>query len=400
MITIAVATDLSSLAFCSTLISSILRRTDQRLHVRLFSQGFSLPLINSSFSVEPVETPSGKDGRSQAHLATGDFGGQGAIRNGFGCDRCLEIYPEQLVLCDLAPYFNEDSEGNFLLGRLLEPTETVELHMATRGGLPQHLRYAADYSLFFMGPMMNLALMRKHRIWQKISKVRAPLQQNSQIALTVATGGKVKGVGRKWNLDPQFDNFDERPPEQNRPVRGNVGQSAELVNGLPQGIIHWTGLQKPWDRWKKVWRADLWESEETSWEALRRGWWQKPTSVELWPDDETEVMALGRRGWKVVAIGEGLPGLKKRAIPFPDVYWHSEAAGLDVWARLTIDMVTMVRAGIARRISPLLKKGRAMPPCVVLQGPVPKTEVAALLTIAKVLRVFTRFRRRIWCLVV
>lgn len=107
------------------------------------------------------------------------------------------------------------------------------------------------------------------------------------MALTVATGGKVKGVGRKWNLLPDWDKLAEGPTGQDRSLYGTAGEPAKWVNGLPEGVIHWTGPLKPWHTSTTLWRPDLWESEETSWEAPRQGWWVKPVAVEIGPPEES-----------------------------------------------------------------------------------------------------------------
>ncbi len=108
-----------------------------------------------------------------------------------------------LALCDLAPYFEEDFEGNLLMGRLFGPGNTLGMQMARRGGLPEKLKYAGNYPYFYMGPMMNLKAMREEGSWEKLLAAHEALGQDEQMALTIAAEGRVKGVGRKWNLVPQ-----------------------------------------------------------------------------------------------------------------------------------------------------------------------------------------------------
>lgn len=88
---------------------------------------------------------------------------------------------------------------------------------------------------------------------------------------------------------------------------GTVGEAATWKDGLPEGIIHWTGWEKPWHYGTMVWRPDLWEAEETSWEALRNGWWDKPRAVEVEPRDYRDVNHLAKRGWRVQVLHPGLP---------------------------------------------------------------------------------------------
>jgi lipopolysaccharide biosynthesis glycosyltransferase len=156
--------------------------------------------------------------------------------------------------------------------------------MKGRGGLPPELAHAAEYPYFFMGPMMNLALMRKENTWEKLLECHAQMGQEEQLALTAATGGRTKGVDRKWNQVPQWDNKD--------------GNEITL-----EGIIHWTGGGKPWHMGTKVWRPEIWEAERCNWESLREGEWDKPVAEDFGGTGARAAQGLLRRGWRVISHG-------------------------------------------------------------------------------------------------
>lgn len=242
------------------------------------------------------------------------------------------------------------------------------------------------------------------------------------MALTIATEGRVKGVGRKWNLVPQWDHLEEGPDGPQRSLYGTVGEAATWKDSLPEGIIHWTGWEKPWHYGTKVWRPDLWEAEETSWEALRNGWWDKPRAVEVEPRNFRDVNHLARRGWRVQIIHPGMPldqtaaagalaqgtpepdaeesrktlakpeadSTSPEAIPvdqedfyrpFPDVSVtlplggkEAPAGNLPEWD----PVAEMVRFGVPTTAAAWLKAQKALPPCVVLRGPASKRDTSRL----------------------
>jgi lipopolysaccharide biosynthesis glycosyltransferase len=239
-------------------------------------------------------------GNFPAHVGSAVFERLQVIRDAIEWDRCLIMDHDMLALCDLAPYFEEDFQGNLLMGRMFGPGNTLGHQMTERGGLPIALSHAADYPYFYMGPMMNLKAMREDGTWEKLLAAQKELGQEEQMALTIASGGRVKGVGRKWNLVPHWDNLAEGPDGVNYSKYGTEGEPENWKDGLPEGIIHWTGWAKPWNLAASVWRPDLWESEETSWEALRNGWWDKPKAIIMVPQHRGDVFNLAKRGWKLL----------------------------------------------------------------------------------------------------
>jgi len=303
MICLSFSSDVNGLTKNATVVASILRRTTEDVAIKFYCQGF----LPKSFEigrlkVEFIGSTVAQNGRYPSHVGSAVFDRLQVIPNAEEWNRCLVMDHDMLALCDLAPYFEEHFEENLLMARLFGPSNTLGLQMAGRGGLPKKLMYAKDYPYFYMGPMMNLTAMRNEGTWKKLLVAHKILMQDEQMALTIATEGRVKAVGRKWNLVPQWDRLQEGPSGPAKSGYGTVGDAAEWQNGLPEGIIHWTGWAKPWNCESLVWRPDLWESEETSWEALCHGWWEKPMAVIVEPAGYREVNALNRRGWKVLAV--------------------------------------------------------------------------------------------------
>jgi lipopolysaccharide biosynthesis glycosyltransferase len=201
---------------------------------------------------------------------------------------------DMVCLSDLGEYFDEDFEGNLLMGRLFGGGNTLGLQMRGRGGLPESMAHEEDYPYFFMGPMLNLAAMREENTWETFWTVHGVLQQEEQLALTAATGGWTKGVDRKWNQVPQCVNKKDED--------GN-----EVCGITLEGIIHWTGGGKPWHFNSKVWRPEVWEAERTNWEVLRAGEWDKPVMWDLSGSPATELQHWFKRGWKLAVIREDSP---------------------------------------------------------------------------------------------
>ena len=51
------------------------------------------------------------------------------IRDATDWDRCLVMDHDMLALCDLAPYFEEDFDGQLLIARMFGPGNTLGLQM-------------------------------------------------------------------------------------------------------------------------------------------------------------------------------------------------------------------------------------------------------------------------------
>jgi lipopolysaccharide biosynthesis glycosyltransferase len=422
-IRIVFSSDINGFSKASTVISSILRRTRRKVSVwfvcNSFKQRhFQCERLNVHFDFcEKIIKE-----KFPSHVGSAVFDRLRAIESGPDWERCLIMDHDMLALCDLAPYFEEDFEGNLLMGRLFGPGNTLGFQMVQRGGLPHSLQYAADYPYFYMGPMMNLKAMREEGTWEKLQAAHEALGQDEQMALTIATEGRVKAAGRKWNLVPQWDHLEEGPAGPERSLYGTVGEAATWKDGLPEGIIHWTGWEKPWHHGTRVWRPDLWEAEETSWEALRNGWWDKPRAVEVEPRNFRDVNHLARRGWRVQIIHPGMAldhaaasGTVAQGMlepdtedsrktlakpeadsispetfpedkedfyrPFPDVLVKLPLGGKEAPAGNLPEWdpaVEMVRFGVPSTAAAWLKTQKALPSCVVLRGPVSKRDTSRL----------------------
>ncbi len=295
LITLVISTDAEGLRRNSTLIASILRRTERLVWVRCYTRGFE----QSSFEirnlrVDFVRADEEITGRYPGHVPLAVFDRMRIMRDKTGWDRCLVLDHDMVCLSDLGEYFDEDFEGNLLMARLFGPGNTLGMQMKGRGGLPESLAYAEDHPYFFMGPMLNLELMRKEKTWEAFLAAHEVLQQEEQLALTTATGGRTKGVNRKWNQVPQWDN--------SKDADGN-----EVCGMTLEGIIHWTGGGKPWHLNSKVWRPELWEAERTNWEVLRAGEWDKPVMWELSGSPASELQHWFKRGWKLALVREVSP---------------------------------------------------------------------------------------------
>ncbi len=364
MIRIAISTDTQGYPHNATLIASILRRTTVPVHVRCWCRGF-LPesFETGALKVEFISATEEVTGRYPGHVSTAVFDRLRVIRDSTDWERCLILDHDMVCLSDLAEYFEEDFEGNLLMGRLFGPGNTVGVQMKARGALPASHAHATDYPFFHMGPMMNLALMREEGTWEKLLEAHAAIGEEEQISLTVATGGRTKNVAKKWNQVPQWD-FREAPGDRS----GNLTDPDTL-----EGIIHWTGRSKPWHRGTKVWRPDIWEGEKSSWEHLRMGIWRKPIAIEIEPEDEQGVAALAQRGWKVRLFRSfpetnGSAARPQMEPAFPDVETHQASA--DTLHAMLREDLAIDRVRIGRWVDPSQwLDGAANPPDhLVLQG--------------------------------
>jgi lipopolysaccharide biosynthesis glycosyltransferase len=227
-ICITISTDAQGFSKNATLLASIVRRTNRKVSIRCYTRGFSQESFAiRNLQVDFVRSEEEVTGRYPGHVPVAVFDRLRVIRDETEWDRCLVLDHDMIFLSDLGEYFDEDFEGNLLMGRLFGVGNTLGLQMHRRGGVPPELSDQADNPHFYMGPMMNLALMRQENTWERLLECHALLGQEEQLALTAATGGRTKGVDRKWNQVPQWDNRD--------------GHEVQL-----EGIIHWTGGGKPW----------------------------------------------------------------------------------------------------------------------------------------------------------
>lgn len=289
-ITLAISTDAEGFGKNSTLIASIVRRTERLVWVRCYTRGFEqASFAVRNLRVDFVRADEEVTGRYPGHVPVAVFDRLRIMKDEPDWDRCLVLDHDMVCLSDLGEYFDEDFEGNLLMARLFGPGNTLGLQMRGRDGLPESLTHAENYPYFFMGPLLNLALMREENTWQTFLDAHEVLQQEEQLALTAATGGRTKGMDRKWNQVPQWDNTKDE-------------DGKEVVNITLEGIIHWTGGGKPWHHATKVWRPEIWEAERTNWEVLRAGEWDKPVMWELSGSPASELQLWFKRGWKLAFV--------------------------------------------------------------------------------------------------
>jgi hypothetical protein len=232
-----------------------------------------------------------------------------------------------------------------------------------------------------MGPMMNLALMRQEGIWETLLAAHEAIGQDEQLSLTAACGGRTKGVGKQWNVVPQWDHLEKvEAPRSGHAVIAGI----PWRNGVPEGIIHWTGPSKPWHRGTRVWRADLWESERTTWEHLKAGIWEKPVAVEIEPEQAPLVRALARRGWRIEVLGERFAEPENRRLdakdePHPDVIiGNGGPARLETVMAQSGPRVEVVRFASGTRPAEWLQPLSSRPAYLALKGPVDAIEVRHL----------------------
>ncbi len=373
MISIVLSTDAGGFGNNATLLGSILRRTSAQVRVRVYTRGFSATSFRSGpLSVEFIRCDEAVNGSYPRHVNEAVFDRLRIIRDFSDWDRVLVMDHDMIALCDLAEYFQVDFGGALLAGRLFGPGNTLGRQMSQVGGLPSGWEHCADYPYFYMAPMMNLAAMREEGIWERLLEAHAAIGRDEQISLTAAAGGRIKEVDKKWNLVPQWDELEALSARV--PAAGIAREtSIRWVNGVPEGIIHWTDWIKPWHYQSKAWRPELWEAEKTSWAQLRLGLWDKPRAVEIEPDGSASVHALVRRGWKVDALsGFAGPGIDHAGgasgMPHPDLNWHPEKPGM-LAALLGSKAPDLIRFGPGAAPSRNLAGLEVLPDAIAIQGP-------------------------------
>jgi lipopolysaccharide biosynthesis glycosyltransferase len=383
MIAVSFPADSRGQCHTATVIASILRRSKRQMQFRVYTHGFRLDPIDASSSASEIKPHVIREEKNEGEYTSTVFTELESVQSAPDSERCLVMSYDQLVLCDLEPYFNIDFEGNLFLARICHPNNAPRRPGDSRGRYFNKRRSAVTCPDFYMGPMMNLATMRKERTFEKIVRAQSLFGQDKEMAIASVIGSRVKGVDRKWNLIPEQDRLADYTSLGNRSSLEDSSEPLRWVNDLPEAVIRWSGASKPWISSNGVWRSDLWESEETSWEALRRGWWVKPKAVQIGLADETfeagetDVSALAKRGWKVTVISDPALGHRKREKPFPDVHWHSPAQARR-WKPDWVLGAEMVRIGPGEDVLCWLSRVEPLPTCLVLRGPVKRSVVAAV----------------------
>lgn len=353
-----------------TLLASISRRTSALVHVRCWCRGFSQESFEiGNLKVEFFEAAGEIPGRFPGYVGPAVFDRLSVIRDCPDWDRCLIMDYDQVAFCDLAPLFEMDLGDRLLAAKMQGAGVNLEYAMREwiRRPMPEGWEDAAANPYFSMGPLLNLAEMRKAGTWEKLMAAQEAFRADENLALVAATEGRTMDFDRKWNLFPPHEVSDRE---------------------VPDGVVHWLGWPKPWHEDSKVWRPELWESERCSWEHLRMGLWEKPIAVEVEPDDDHGVEELLKRGWKVRlftgregAAAEELPGFR-----YPDLEIRSVERQIE-WAPWVADpeprgrgsKVDRVRFGASVMASEWLAGCAELPKHVILRGPVARDEVRRVL---------------------
>jgi lipopolysaccharide biosynthesis glycosyltransferase len=390
VVRIVLSSDATGFSRNATLIASILRRTAARVEVRFYTRGFDVASFEQGqLKVEFTRCEEPVTGKYPGHVPQAVFDRLRIIADESRWDRVLVMDHDMVVLCDLAPYFREAFGDALLMGRLFGPGNTLGLQMSGRGGLPPALKHCEDYPYFYMGPMMNLAAMRAEGTWDRLLAAHQLIGEDEQISLTAACGGKVRGVDKRWNLVPEWDKLKDaaaRVPREGETVENGI----TWIDGVPAGVIHWTGGAKPWHRHLKVWRSDLWEAENVSWEVLRHGGWDKPPALEVGSGNGRSARGLYERGWKVSLIPAG-PHDGSDGHPGREIPPHPDVEILDRDPALVRGEFRMVRFWPGTRAAGWLGKFEHLPPAIVLEGPldfarIEEVRTAGYLAQARLLR--------------
>jgi lipopolysaccharide biosynthesis glycosyltransferase len=366
-IKIALSTDARGHEYNATLIASILRRTESDVHVRCWCVGF----LPESFEVGKLKVeflPSVGDQTNKYPSISGPaaYDRLLVIRDCLDWDRCMVMDYDQLVLCDLSPLFEMEMGDHLLAAHMQGPGVDMDYAMRVwlKRPMPEGWEHCGTNPYFLMPPVMNLKAMREAGTWENFVKAHAAFGEDEQLSLTAATEGRTLPIDKKWNLFPRL----------------HIGKDE-----VPQGVIHWSGLPKPWIKNADVWRPDIWEAERCSWEHLRNGWWEKPEVWEYQPEDDRGMKALVERGWKVRAVSERLREGRVKKGGYPDLQVHEEVNDAQAsWVRFG----QWVDAAEWMQGTPL------RPEYVTVKGPMTRLEIDAVRIFGY--HVGARFRSHEW----
>lgn len=355
VINLAISTDLSGHAPHATLVASILRRTECKVHVRCWCRGFRPESFESDrLKVEFIHVDEAVGGKYPGHVSEAVFYRLRAIRDCPDWDRCLVLDYDHLALCDLAPLFDLDF-GDALIGARLQGGG-IDMAYAMKNWIgrpfPEGWEHTATHPYFLMGILLNLQGMRESGTWENLLAAQEAFGADEQLALTAASEGRILGYEKKWNLFPGMD------------------WSKETYRGSPEGLIHWNGWPKPWHKHGDAWRKDLWESEASSWEHLRMGIWEKPESIEIASTDSGELRELAKRGWKIKKYNGWEVKFVKNADSlnledeFSDV---ATCSPTEIFSGIA--NCEMVRIAAYEDLQPWLERLQPLPDYLVLKGP-------------------------------
>lgn len=303
-INLVFSTDVGGLRHPPTVIASILRRTSAKVNVLIYTRGFSMEsFCQGQLEVTFVRCDEPVSGAFPRHASSAAFNRMRILMEGPDWDRVLVMDHDMLLFCDLEEYFHYPFEDNLILGRLFSQPSTLGERIAESKEVPSSWNHVRDSPFFFMGPMMNLDAMRSESIWSTFLLAHEELNLCEHVSLAAACAGRIGRAPKKWNLVPQWDRLDLKAGFNGRVQDGeDPFHAIDWRNGIPLGLVHWTGNLKPWQYKSRAWNPDLWLSESTNWQALKLGLWKKPVVYLAGPYVTESDRIYLNRGFQTVRL--------------------------------------------------------------------------------------------------
>jgi hypothetical protein len=270
---IALFSDRDEFECCSTMIASVLRRTDRDVEILCFCRGawgrdFESGRLKVRFLALRPELNVIRDS---------DWCALQVLADAPDWERCLVLGKSQLVFRDLGELFDLELGNHSIAGF---PTGGVlgdEMGRAREAA--GVLQDVAGYSGFHPTLLIDLKKTRPKgadAAWLEFLEV-VKSGAGPRAGLAVIAGTPAMELDAAWRLMASRRN----------------------AAAVPQGILSWYPGEKPWAKYDN-WGLDYWESEQCSWEALRMGQWEKPLAVDVHPAGLNVSRALAKRGWRVI----------------------------------------------------------------------------------------------------
>jgi lipopolysaccharide biosynthesis glycosyltransferase len=238
----------------ATLIASLCAIFNKKVRIRLFSRELEqFSFFSRNLEIEIVHTPVGLqlDGRVPDHVSSaGTFDRIAAIPYCTDWDRAVILDYDQVVIGDPSGLFDLDLGDSLVAGRLWPDRTFGEACREWFGReLPERWKECEGYGYFYMGPILNLAELRKSDAYERFVEFHGEANMEEQIALHVACRNRVTPLPAELNTVPQWD---------------GISPSTK--------ILHFTGPAKPWTH-PGIIGAPYWRYHETTWEDLTCGLW-------------------------------------------------------------------------------------------------------------------------------
>jgi lipopolysaccharide biosynthesis glycosyltransferase len=260
-VNILMGTDEAGFEPNATVLASIARRSSLPVHGRFYFRGESLPcnFAINNLIVEFFEPKGSPTAEFPDHVTQPAMDRLLGIRDFDDWDSALVMDYDQLCFADLSELFDDfDFEGQLLAGRFWGRSIADAAREWFGRALPVEYLREGEGDYFYMGPLLNLSLMRQENTWDRFLEVHEKLEMEEQLSLAVACEGRVKELEPKWNSVPDWD------------------QPMEPLNC----ILHFTMPAKPWNC--EVNFGSFWFGEKISWSDLREGHWgRKDCWIEI-----------------------------------------------------------------------------------------------------------------------